>query len=354
MSDITINIHNVVRGVVLDPPKWLRKMIHAHFKRFIVPSPKSGEPDFIIRSDQPDSAPEIISIVPGPQHRLGCVMHDGKRGVFLLRHNAPDVGIFPGDIPVVHCVGGEAAGRRTYGLILLAIDLALRQKGGTLFHGVCLLRDDRCVILYGARGSSKTLIGLSLMREGWDYVADDKFILSDGTAHLFEDVLGIRDHHVRKLPWLTEHLHGQDGVASATLHKMISEAGNRFVPKRYTTPWQRKWDERHDVKVTQAFPDIRAVEAASPDVCVHLRPSNRLHMQPLDDEDFHLAAAVQHMKFQEVHPLEDLLITFCNSTRPEPHQLLTNNLADTDMYQLETSDQVSAGQMAMEVDRCVE
>jgi hypothetical protein len=297
---------------------------------------------------------ETVSVVPGPQHRLGCVLQDGKRGVFLLRRDEPDVGIFTQDTITVSCAGGEESARRTYGMMLVAIGLALRNRWGMLFHGACLARGEQTVLIMGARGSCKTILALTLLRHGWDYLGDDKLLLMGGEAYLFESVLGIRAHHVLRLPWLAEHPGIVDGTGPAKFREVMAQAGPSILPKRYITSWERKWDERKAISVRELFPESNVLECATPASMVYLRPSDRTLAQSMEQgEALRTSLAVQHMMFQEMTPLEDLLVSYGSYTGPSLEKIIKRNLSGLDYHELQVANNPDPEDLARTFERCL-
>lgn len=354
MEDIGLNIHGLVRGAIESPPRWLAKSVNKHLERFITPDSMLADPDFTVRVESSRSNLDTVGVVPGPQHRLGCVVRDGQRGVFVLNRDRPDTGIFPAEPVIIECAGGKQSGRRTYGLILVAIDLALRRKSGMLFHGACLSRNGRTALVVGARGSCKTMLVLTLLRRGWDYLADDKMLLADGVAHLFEDILGVRDHHLLNIPWLRAKLGSVAGTGPSAIRNAVARAGASLLPKRYITPWERKWDERHAVRVREIFPEVNTMESLRPDILVHLRPSDRFASRPLGREDARrVCLAIQRMMFQEMTPLEDLLVSFCGVGCPALAPIVAENLAGFDFYELDVAVRSDPEEIGREFERCV-
>ena len=332
MTDIVLNIHDLVRVRLRCPPEWLATRFERHLGRFIAVQGSAAKADVSIQHMPAEQPFKTLCTLPGPQHRLGCAIHNGHRGILLLYHHNPDVGIFPGACVKVLHARRPRAFRRIYGMTLFAIHFALQRKRALLFHGACLCRGTKTVLVTGSRGSGKTLLLLALLRRGWEYLADDKLVLHKGKAHLFESVIRLTDHHIRSLPWLLERLPAdirrKRAHSLVAFRRLIGRAGAAVLPDRLAMPWERKWNPLHVISVSQLFPGIRMLEAGRPDLLIHLRPSARLGSRSVTRQ--HMIArvvSVQRMMFQDMAPLDELLTTFCDTRLPALEDILDENLA---------------------------
>ncbi|MFW6457506.1 MAG: hypothetical protein ACOC0A_04350, partial [Planctomycetota bacterium] len=118
--------------------------------------------------------------------------------------------------------------------------------------------------------------------------------------------------------------------------------------------WQQRWDDRHATSVHAVFPEIETLETSQPDVALHLRPSDHLTLKASQDHEFHAAAAIQHMEFHEMYPMEDLFVTFCNGDFHDPRPILEKNLAGVDTYQINFTDQSKIDVIVREIEQCIE
>ncbi|MFP6687114.1 MAG: hypothetical protein VB934_20495, partial [Polyangiaceae bacterium] len=97
--------------------------------------------------------------------------------------------------------------RRLFGVLLLALQAAALRRGGTFVHGSMAQHPDHGgVLLLGANNSRKTQILLTMLREGWDFLCDDKSLLLDGKCHSLDATIPICGHHIQALPWVGDAL----------------------------------------------------------------------------------------------------------------------------------------------------
>jgi hypothetical protein len=354
MSQIAFNLHGLLRIEADDVPAWMVEVLRQRLGRFAVEPPPGGDPDIrICRLPDPDE-PEVASVVPGLRHRTACAFWRGRRGVFYLRRERPDVGILPGAPFLLACRDRRGAARRLYGMLLIAMRMALRTKGGLLYHGACLSRGETTVLLCGLRGAGKSLHALGLLRKGWEYLADDKLLLSGGRAYLYDTRVAIGDHHLRALPWLAPRAGVRAGGLLA-VRNAIKVCGMKLLPGPYASSWETRWDDRGEREVTDMFPQVRVRQTAEPDLVVHVRPGRSYGLQRLEAgrtrDEF---AAVQEMMFGPQAPVSHLLRAFADPGMDAVGAVLESSLARATWARLQVSAEVPPTRFADEFERCLE
>ena len=333
MTDIGLNIHGLVRVMVENPPAWLVCWIEQSLGCFVVAADAVASPDVRLLPMPRRPMLDVVCAVSGSRHRWGCAGYGDRKGVMLLHREKPDVGLFPGEcIEVVYSPRRKAL-RHIHGQLLFAIHAALRRRHGLLFHGSCLADGDRTVVITGRRISCKTLLGLILLHRGWQYLADDQFLLSAGRAYPVESEIGLRDFHVQHLPWLRELLppkvRRRKSPAIRALRRIAARAGVAIPFKTLAVRWQQKLDRVYPVRIEDVFPEVEKLGPRRPDVYVHLRPSRRPGFRALARTDMVAKlAAVQRMLFEEMAPIEELLTTVCDFRMPSLDDTLSENLED--------------------------
>ncbi|MCD6416620.1 MAG: hypothetical protein J7M08_07990 [Planctomycetes bacterium] len=360
MSDILLDVCGLARVCLRSPSRWLADAVEGRLGRFMIADDAGARADIVISGmSNAEESFETLCVLPGPQHRLGCVVGRRGRGVFLLHRERPDVGIFPGAAVEIFYEERPGAWRRIYAMILFALDLALRSKSGLLFHGACLARGDRTALVGGQRASGKTLLALSLLRRGWGYVADDKLLLHGGEAHLFEPEILLRDHHVRKLSWLRDALPPdiRKGKSRPLLacRGLAARLGAGVLSKRDLTRWEQKWNRTYAAAAKELFPDVQIYEKRRPDAVIHLRPSDCLSSRTLSMAELVAKfASVQRMVFQELAPLEDLVASFCQPRVPAREGILEGNLAGAACLEFDVPVAGEFDQIAGAFEQCLE
>jgi hypothetical protein len=197
---------------------------------------------------------------------------------------------------------------------------------------------------------------LSLLRHGWDYLADDKLVLKEGTAHLFESHIAIRDHHLRGMPWLGKRMGAAEKPQQWRLkaRALAAELGRRILPKRYVTSWIRRWDRRHARPADKLFPEVDLLTDARPDLLVYLSPARGCSATRSETRrTFHRIAAVQQMMFEAFTPMEEMVRAFCDADLPDPSEILKRNIDGLPTVQLDVGPSAGHTKFAREFELCL-
>jgi hypothetical protein len=97
---------------------------------------------------------------------------------------------------------------------LLALAWLLRERGVFALHASCVARNGRGLLIAGDSGSGKSTTALSLIQQGWDWLADDIVLFEPiPTARLRALARGFAFHAA-----LAERLSGLTGTAVADKH----------------------------------------------------------------------------------------------------------------------------------------
>ncbi|MBI4614771.1 MAG: hypothetical protein HY720_14260 [Planctomycetes bacterium] len=266
---------------------------------------------------------------------MGFGFHRGRRAVILPRRGEADVALVPDDPVGVHYRARSGCERRVYGIVLFALALALARRGGLLLHAAGAVRGGRAVLVAGPRGSRKTQILLDLLRDGWDYLSEDKLLLARGMAHVFQSEIGIRDHHFESVSWLPNawppRLSRGTRSLARGIRRRAAALAVRMLPSRLIPPVARRFDPVHPVEARELFPEIQVAPPVAPAAVALLsrRTQGReLSCEPLGaPEALEELAAIQELVFHELAPL-DRLVRLCDpGPRVDPRGLLERELA---------------------------
>lgn len=130
-----------------------------------------------------------------------------------------------------------------------------------LSQGAVLTKGQRTVWLTGPRLARKTMLMLSLLLDGWDFISDDKFILANQKAYLWDRNIFLRGHHLSFFPELAGRVDTSDRiVSSAKSRKHLLGLGRRFLPS-YLQPLAERLvpKEFYSANVGGLFPDSKVI-----------------------------------------------------------------------------------------------
>lgn len=192
-TDLFLNIHDLLRVRVVQPEQRLERLIRTRLGRLLVEQP--GErPHLIIRAADKLPGMRQDSRMPLQMFRSG---EDQRWCAGLQKSGRPQIQLCPGSPLEIRYLPASTSMGRLWWVFLVMLRRLLMQSGNMLCHGAVLARNGQGLLIMGHRGQGKTSLCLRLLREGWDYVAEDKFILTDGVAHAFEQQIRLLPYHAK-------------------------------------------------------------------------------------------------------------------------------------------------------------
>ncbi|BBD09249.1 hypothetical protein [Desulfovibrio ferrophilus] len=246
-----------------DAPEVVAHELEARLGRFAVPA--GGE-----RVAEIDLAPLPAEGMPGlaPDHlqsQRGFTLTtvEGHSVAVLPYRAQADIVLLPGDPLRIRYAPRPGVAGKLSALLQYALQCVLLRRDSAMFHGAALVRDGRGLVLTGLQGARKTLVMLNLLRQGWDFLADDRFLLQAGRAHMFHDSIPLMPHHFAALPWLEGQGEAARNFARrAGRMRGIARWCERHIPS-YLTPRLAKFHNAPlMVRPDDLFPDCKAVAEA--------------------------------------------------------------------------------------------
>lgn len=181
---------------------------------------------------------------------------------------------------------------------------ALRSRGLQLAHGAAVGRGGRGILLTGRGGSGKSTTSLSLVTEGWQYVADDYCLLATESSPTAYGLYGLGkadDASFRRFPHLERYVVNRDRAAGDKAIVDVARAFPGQVVDRLAlcavvVPW---------VDPAAARPELSAASGGA--AARALVPSTTLQLPGCDAETLTaLAAAVRGLPVYSLRLAADL------------------------------------------------
>ncbi len=253
----------------------------------------------------------------------------GNGWVIFFHRGEPDIFLRLGEtIEVGYRPRPRQAGK-LYKLLLFVLQLALARCEAMLIHGAVVVRQEQALLLTGPEDTKKTTLLLAFLRDGWDFLSDDLFLLHDGRAHLFATEIPLREHHFAALPWLQKRLPEAASFRRRARRNRRLQVWGRRLPS-YCFPLVSRFcpDPSLVVPVERLFPDRARVAAAPLSGMLLLALGETLRAAPLDP-----AAAVarighmQRLLFTDFLVLEELLVIYGHMVPVPYERILAANLA---------------------------
>lgn len=362
MSRLRLNIHDIIT-VDLDVSLKLEEHIKRNLELLIADRADEGTPDLIVRDLVPSSVSCVFGFVQGVKYRFAHLKYENSESVAIMHQGRPAAVLVPDSpLKLYFARDLEQCTGRMYLLLLYAMSMALVHRQAFLFHGACLLPPgggDGAVLLVGRRGSCKTCAGLTLMKEGWRYISDDKWVLKSSRAYLFEKKISVRDWHVDKLPWLFDFLppSGQRRKSRVrrAVRKRINHFGRKLLPLELSARWENRWNACLRLPVDEIFPNISIQSSAVLKSVVLLQPGCLISLNRLPfNEGLRRMSGIQDEFFDELIPLPGLSRDLGWIESQEAwRKKLAGNFKETSFYELALPANVSFDQIQDEVRHCI-
>jgi len=262
--------------------------------------------------------------------------YDGTQAIAFHHQGRSDIVITFSDLIRVFYVDRPGISRKLYTVLLFACRLVFFRKGAVLLHAASAAKGDHCVILTGHRGAKKTMILLTMLKHGWDYLSDDKCLLCREKVYLLQSFAAIREHHVETLSFLKQtepyrHLFTKWKGLSTRVGDFVERHANKHLLPgldRLVNPYRR-------LEIKELFPDRAILWSGKPSVVFLLLTGARLSSNRLSRsegiENIHLT---QNLAFGEFSSLEDLLFLYDKRYAFDPLHIIDKNIGEPQFYKI--------------------
>lgn len=312
-----------------------------------------------------DIVMEQVSNIPEPaafSHYMGSlfgfrVIHSGGSVAAVFEHRGtPDVMVVFSDPVKIFYRDRIGIERRVYALLLFSMMRVLKKKNSLLCHGAVVRHHKKALLIAGPRGTGKTLMVLSLLRRGWDYLSDDKFMLRDNTAYIFQPFMVLRAHHFSALPWLGALDPGYDGFArNARRQKRIQEQITRFLPRKFLPSLDRFLNPCIRVGADAFSRQTRILDSVKLSAGVLICHGRQFTAVRVSREAFlNGFGLVQEMAAREFSDLEKMICYHDSGLGTDDGAILDQNMAADTFVKITLSPDKDPDAMAREVARCLE
>jgi len=355
-NSLYLDIFSILRVWAPDLPGNIRELFCSQLGRFARETANAPEkPDIlflpIIESPPITKASEQMSDLFG----FYIADYQGGKSVVFTHKGRPDfIVVFSEPIQVFYQNRPRLVWR-LYGVFLFCLRLALIRKNGLLCHGTIAEREGCSVLFTGHRGIKKTLLLLTMLRHGWDYLSDDKFVLHNGEAHIFQSFLVLRDHHFEALPWLMDVIseHRQFMRWSA-LRKGLRRFMRSHLPKKLLPVSDKLFNPMLQVEVNSLFPGCKVLTSAKPSVIILLQLGIKFDIIKTSREEIiNDMALIQRLAFQESIVLEDMIALYESRIRHDIPGLISRNLESNTFLKVILPGDCNLDLVYGEVERCL-
>ncbi|MBI5233459.1 MAG: hypothetical protein HY880_03815 [Deltaproteobacteria bacterium] len=353
MNPLYIDMHSLVRLQAKEPSKEVQDVILSTVGRFRKDAAQTPERlDIMVgRRDPEDRSLDWISQNMDARNNFWITEYNGQTAIVLSYRGQPDVVVSLSDtIKIIYPERAKITWN-FYTALHFALNLSLCKQDSFLFHGALMSKDGMNVVLAGTSGAKKSMLVFTMLREGWDYLSEEEFVLKDGIAHIYQTKVPLQDFHFDALPWL-EGLapkEVRDARKSSLLRKRLRPLCQRRLPNYLFSAIKRFFDYLVWIETETLFPDVRIIEKARPTHIVMLSPGPELRIRPVEKERcVREIAAVQHY-----NDMQTLLGMYDERYDYDYEGIISRNLGDQRFFKLNAPYPARPETIYKELDACL-
>lgn len=355
-KSLYLNIHNLIHVWAPNIPQNVSNYLRSQLGIFPVCSDNKPE-EIDIHLIQLQEAPKLASSVNRWNSLYGFCLseYEKQQAVIFNYKGTPDVIVTFSEVIKILYINRPRVSNRLYGILLFCFKLVLNKKNGLLFHGAIAKKEDNSVLLIGHRGTKKTLLLLTMLREEWDYLSDDKFVLHDNNAYSFQPFIKIMNYHFDLLPWLDEIKPGIRRPKNWAFRKRIGDLAQMHVHKYLLPAVDKYCNPSLDIKVDTLFPACKILHSVKPStvIVLFIGPgfsfTNVSKKEAVVDE----IALIQQLAFQDMNSFENLLALHNSKFRYDIKEIVADNMNGQRFYKLVIPDNYDIDRAYQEVSHCL-
>ncbi|MBI5195720.1 MAG: hypothetical protein HZA10_05325 [Nitrospirae bacterium] len=306
-NSLFFNIHSLVRikaeGLVPEADKLLLR----HFRLFPDKDGLQGsKADILISQLRHKNMPFLQTRNTRDPSAFWINKHEGNFFIVFGSIKKPDILIKLSEKMELFYTPKKGCAWRIFDCLVLCIQLALQKKGGMLFHGSVMNQADKAVLLIGPGGIGKSILVLNLLKEGWNYLSEDKFILFDGKAYIFRDYIPLTDYHFDIFPWL----YGMRSLDKNTLRhtafrKRFKKLAESYLPSSVLQHLKYLYNPPMFTDVADICPDCKIIHTAEPSTALILIPGAEFSFAEAGKEE--IIGKIKAIQWSAFPMFEDVL-----------------------------------------------
>lgn len=319
-TSLQLDIHPELKIRAAELPEEVREFLVRQLGRFAV-EVKAGPdaaPIILRRQDDNEALRGNLADFRDNSNGFWISEYKGSPAIVFIYRGEPDIVVTLDEFMTIHVPDRAGCAGKVYGVLLVCINLYLFTLNAMLFYGAAAQKGEQTILLTGPSGSKKSMLLLSMLNQGWDYISDDKFILINGRACLFQTVLHILDHHFGTLPWLVDLLPDKVRLRRwAGLKKSLRTFCRKYLPSYLLPAVKRFYETMVLVEVDTIFKECEVISSAKPTVIVLLGRGKELRTDLLSRaEALAEMVFIQELMFEEFSGLLKNLAHFTYRGKP--------------------------------------
>lgn len=328
-NSLCFNIHGFVKIWVSNASSELKRNLCRHLEGFISEKPVDPEEADIILQEL-NELPTLTGSAKQMDALYGywITMYQGEvSAVFFHKGNPDIIAVFSNPVRIYYRARRKIS-RKIHWVMVFCMKFILGNKNLFFCHGAILEKNGHSTLIIGQRGIRKTQLSLTMLKNGWDYISDDKSILHRGKAYPYQSFFLIQDHHFDALPWLEDIVppHKWSGKRAA-LRGSIRALAKKYLHKKLLPTGDRLLNPAIKLPVRDLFPDCTVLKSADLSNVILLYVGEYLKIERVSRDDvINDITLIQQLAYAEFNDLELMLSLYKKKSRRDIKQLINENL----------------------------
>lgn len=198
-----LNIHSLITVSSFPMPDEVSSYTREKLSLFLTDAPiTEKEADIVISQLEADHPFTWTNYHVNLEYGFHITEHKGETVIIFAHRAKPDVIVILSDPIKILYKDRKGISDRLFDALMFCFQLVLSQKKGMFYHGAVAEKQGRCVILTGPFGTKKSMLLLTMLRDNWNFISDDKFILHGGNAYMLYHDIMMRAYYTEFMPWL--------------------------------------------------------------------------------------------------------------------------------------------------------
>lgn len=322
---------------LVQPTVAVESIFRHRLHRFLVAEPGSEDKTDLVITSEPVPGPVPVWRDVPPRHLPFLAWQRGEWPALIFSYRGQqDIAVLFGATTTIYYPRRPRLADRLYGLFLFVLQQRLIQSGALLFHGAAVARGEQTLLFTAGRGGGKTGMLLTLLRQGWDYLGEDKLILWDGHVYPFQTGISVRDHHLQQLPWLPRLHPSLTKVCRGLAWRRTLRAWATTHLPRYLLPGvERFYEKSVRLQPETLFPQCVTRTAEKPQAVVLLTPGQGPAWHPFSTEQGCVySAAIQTLQHHGYAQAAEVVHRMKATLHWDLEPLLRHHLGHTPFFRL--------------------
>lgn len=261
-----LNIHSLITVSSFPMPDEVSSYTREKLSLFLTDAPiTEQEADIVISQLEADHPFTWTNYHVNLEYGFSITECEGETVIIFAHRAKPDVIVILSDPIKILYKDGKGISDRLFDVLMFCFQLVLSQKKGMFFHGAVAEKQGRCVILTGPFGTKKSMLLLTMLRDNWNFISDDKFVLHGGNAYMLYHDIMMRAYYTEFMPWLEGIMPGMKRFKKdEAFRERVRIFVTRHLPASLLPVLSKLYDPYATVNINadELFPASRAKRSA--------------------------------------------------------------------------------------------